>query len=125
MLTLTLVGSFALASATICVDPRRQTSLVSSVFVANNHLPETVTVSNSVASRESRGPVVVPTAGGAYSCSFPVQIGYLKHVDVVLGRDWLAAVSINVLQQGLPDPSVEDQARLPTGFSWAIRSTCM
>ena len=124
MLTPTFAGTFALASAMICVDPRRQSSLVSSTFVADNRLPETVTVINSVASRQSRGPVTVPTVGGVYTCAFPIQIGYLKHVDVVLGRDWLAACCIDILQNSLPDPPVDQRARLPTGFTWSERSTC-
>ena len=119
MVLLSVPGSIFYVSAAIAVDPNRRHSAVSSVFAGHHALPETVTVVNSVARRVTSGPVVVPTASGLFTCSFPLEIGHVNDADVVLGCDWLSACSLNSVGPYLDDPSAASLAHLPSGFVWS------
>ena len=65
------------------------------------------------------GPVVVPTATGAFTCSFPLTVGHVAEADVVLGRDWLEACSLNNVGPYVDDPSGDALAGLPPRFTWS------
>ena len=118
---LTLSGSVCSQHAFIRIDAEQARSVVSSVFVGQHALPETVLVRSSVAYRSTSGPVVVPTSAGLYSCCFPMDVGHLSGADVCLGRDWLSACSIELHGLPLQDPSHDAISRFPVGFSWERR----
>ena len=84
---LMLSGGICSQHAFIRIDPSRDRSIVSSVFVGQHPLPKTVLVRSCVAHRSTSGPVVVPTSAGLYYCCFPIDIGHLSGADVCLGRD--------------------------------------
>ena len=91
---------------------------MSSVFVGRHKLPETALAArNSVACRTTSGPVVVPASTGMYSCYSLLVVGHLVGADVCLGRDWLTACSIELLEPLSQDPPQDAISRLPTGVS--------
>ena len=51
--------------------------------------------------------------------SFTVDVGHLTEADVVLGRDWLDACSLNDVGPYVDDPSADAIARLPPRFTWS------
>lgn len=127
MHTLACLGCYGEHSIAIAVDEQRPTSIISTDFSLQHRLPLTVTVQGSVATRIARGPIYVPTANGRYLCQFAMEVGYVRDVDVVLGRDWMVGCAISgTLGPYLADPPAHQRDGFAKGFRWVEEpKTCM
>ncbi|KAJ3558871.1 hypothetical protein NM688_g667 [Phlebia brevispora] len=100
-----LAGFYQRLPISILVDPGLERSVVSLSFAVQHDIPRTVTTLHGVASETASGPVTVRTRTGQYQSTFPMFVSSIRTFDLLLGQDWIRALSGHTWQPDISGDS--------------------